>query len=126
MEKKILPAGDAALVVEFGREISDELNEQVHLLAGAMKKLSIRGVREVLPTFRSLMVCYDPEVISFAKLKKKIEHIKPDGKMAGTKMDETLLVPCCYGNEFGPDLADMSGMLGLSQDEIIRLHSTPD
>ena len=38
MEKKILPAGDAALVVEFGREISDELNEQVHLLAGAMKR----------------------------------------------------------------------------------------
>ena len=52
MEKKILPAGDAALVVEFGREISDELNEQVHLLAGAMKRLSIHGVREVLPTFR--------------------------------------------------------------------------
>ena len=41
-------------------------------------------------------------------------------------MDETLLVPCCYGNEFGPDLADMSSMLGLSEEEIIRLHSTPD
>ena len=126
MEKKILPAGDAALVVEFGREISDELNEQVHLLAGAMKRSPIHGVREVLPTFRSLMVCYDPGVISFAKLKKKIEHIKLDGKMAGTEMDETLLVPCCYGNEFGPDLADMSSMLGLSVEEIIRLHSTPD
>ena len=74
MEKKILPAGDAALVVEFGREISDELNEQVHLLAGAMKRLSIHGVREVLPTFRSLMICYDPGVISFAKLKKKIDN----------------------------------------------------
>lgn len=123
MEKKIMPAGDAALVVEFGKEISDECNQKVMMLANQIKQKKIRGVREILPTFRSLMIFYDSQVTNYLKLKKIIERIKPDTVKESELLKKTLLVPCCYGREYGPDIKDMSKLLELSEEEIIKLHS---
>lgn len=68
--RKILPAGDCALVVEFGNEINEALNRKVQCLNEKVAAAHVKGIVETVPTFRSLMVTYDPSEISFEQLKK--------------------------------------------------------
>lgn len=122
-EMKIVPEGDRALTADFGNEIREDINDRVHLLAEWLQGQKIRGVEELLPTYRSLMVFYDPAQISFGELKERIEEcrIQSGGESAGKRT--ILHVPCCYGGTFGPDLAGMEALTGLTAEEIIRIHS---
>lgn len=126
LAKKFLPAGDCAMVVEFGNVIDENINDKVHALAEWITKQEMKGVEELLPTFRSLMIYYNPEVIHFHELKEKIEEWKeePDSQKTGTK--SIIKIPCCYGARFGCDLADMEKITGMDRDEIIRIHSSVD
>lgn len=117
------PAGDSALVAEFGREIDAGINAQVHAMAAWITARRLRGVREVLPTFRSLMVYYDPLVVSYGHLVRQLSRFSGEevGETGGER--EIVEVPCCYD---GPDLADMQTLTGLTADEIIAIHSAVD
>ena len=122
-EPRILPAGDRALVVEFGDAIDEAINERVQALAGALARSRIRGVTEVVPTFRSMMVCYEPERISYRRLSARIRRMdaRPRGPEGGSR--RVLRVPCLYEGE---DLADMERITGLPRDEIVAIHSATD
>ena len=65
---KLLHAGDTALVVEFGDRIDRPLNNLVLALAKRLRDAKIDGITDILPTFRSLMVQYDPLLISSKQL----------------------------------------------------------
>lgn len=121
--RKILPAGDQALVVEFGQEISEELNRKVQILNQKITDRKIEGIVETVPTFRSLLVTYDPAVIGFQKLKQILEKIQADVDMSGDQGHHVVEIPVCYGGEFGEDLPDVAAHAGLSEEEVIRLHS---
>ena len=123
MEMIIKPAGDEALVAEFGTVIDENINQEVHQMSDWINDQHIKGVKELLPTFRSLMVFYSSEEIGYKELKKKIMRFKPDADNKAADKKRTLLVPCCYESDFGPDLADMERILGISKEEIIALHS---
>lgn len=117
------PAGDSALVAEFGLVIDESVNEQVHGMARWLREQNICGVLEVLPTFRSLMVYYDPLKISYQKLVRKLRAC-PDQMLANRSDQKVILeVPCCYD---GPDLDSMEELTGLSREQIIEIHSGVD
>lgn len=122
-EIRFFPAGDSALVAEFGREIDEAVNGQVHAMAGWIMEAAIPGVREVLPTFRSLMVYYDPGRISYRHLVRRLSRFSGQQHLTGRTDREILEVPCCYD---GPDLDDMEQLTGLSREEIIAIHSGVD
>ncbi|MBE5924957.1 MAG: 5-oxoprolinase subunit PxpB [Lachnospiraceae bacterium] len=126
MEMRFLPAGDEALIVEFGMEIDDEINRKVQRLADFIRSQNISGIRELLPTFRSLMIFYNSNVISYKKLIGEIKHFKNDKDEGVAEKKKILCVPCCYGSDYGPDLKEMSSRLGMSTEEIIKLHSQSD
>lgn len=117
---KYLPAGDRALVAEFGRVIDETVNARVHQLSRALEEHPIRGVTETIPTFRSLMICYDPSVISYRALTHKLDRLELAAGGPGAGKRRILEVPCLYDGE---DLADMEQLTGLSREEIISLHS---
>lgn len=121
--RKILAAGDRALVVEFGNAIDEKLNERVQFLNKNIEKAGVKGVVETVPTFRSLMVIYDPAAVSFEKLKKVLEYIPADGSKEEKEERRVIEIPVCYGGEFGEDLPDVAAHTGLSEEEVIRLHS---
>ena len=60
------PAGDMALVAEFGQQIDEQINDRVHAMARWIREKNIRGISEVIPTFRSLLICYDPCKIAYS------------------------------------------------------------
>ena len=123
---EIFPAGDRALVVEFGKKIEDETNNKVHALSAYLKERRIKGIRETLPTYRSLMVFYDSSEIDFFKLSKLIRRYRPPQDRDCKQTRKKRIVPCCYGGEYGPDLKEMSNILGMAQEEIIRIHEKAD
>ena len=65
---RLLPSGDSAITVEFSRNIDDAANGRVLALDGAMAETPVEGVTETVPTYRSLLVHYDPVRTSFDEL----------------------------------------------------------
>jgi KipI family sensor histidine kinase inhibitor len=120
---RLLPCGDAALVVQFGEEIDPRLNARV-LALDARVAQGLEGVIETVPTYRSLLVHYDPTVTDFRTLGEALLGLSADPT-------ETLAqgrlwrVPVVYGGEFGIDLEDVAAHHGISTDELIRRHSAP-
>ena len=122
----ILRAGDCALVVEFGREIDEEVNARVHALDAAMRQKHIIGVTETVPTFRSLTVFFDPSVLSGERLKRKLLKLCKSLSVCAETEKKVVEIPVLYGGEFGEDLKDVADITGLSAEEVIRIHTSTD
>lgn len=125
-EMRFMPAGDRAMVVEFGNEINERINDQVHALEARLTESQTVGIVELVPTFRSLMVYYDPYRTSFGELEQTIRAFGNILGNSGRTKKKILKIPCCYGARFGLDLKDMEEYTGLGRDEIIRIHSSVD
>lgn len=123
---RILTAGDSALTVEFGNEISEEINGKVLSLDRAVRQAGIAGITETVPTYRSLLVCYDPCVIRYSALRRRISRLASGSDTAADGGGRIVEIPVCYGGEFGEDLPDVAAHAGLSEEEVIRLHSSKD
>jgi inhibitor of KinA len=121
-----MPAGDRAMVVQFGDTIDEKTNRQVQLLAKWIETQGTEGVQEVLPTFRSLTIFYDPAKISYHTLKTTLKHADVSEEDGGHMEKRIVEIPCCYGGSFGEDLPDMEKLTGLSSKEIIQIHSGTD
>lgn len=124
MPTRYLPFGDAALVVEFGDTISLEINRRVVALDNAILKAEIRGVEELVPTYRSLLVRYDPLKISYEQLVFRVKDLEENLKDSHAKMEgRKVVVPVVYGGEYGPDLGHVAQLHGLTNEQVVRLHS---
>ena len=119
---RILASGDTALVVEFGDTIDRDINDRVLALADRIEQAAIPGVVEQVPTFRSLMVHYDPEVLLFAELAERVRGFL-SGLSAKAHVDRLWVLPTCYGGDLGPDLEEVAAATGMSPEDVIRIHS---
>ena len=123
MTVRFLAAGDRALVVEFGDRVDRALSDDVLRLDASLRSTGLAGVVETVPTFRSLMVHYDPLITSRADLEQAIAGLLE--RRSGPRGDATLWrVPVCYDGEFAPDLAEVARLTGLTPSEVVGLHSS--
>ncbi len=121
-----MPAGDSALVVELGNEIAPEINQRIRALVLALEQQKIPGVREYVPTYRSLMILYDPACLLFHELVKQVQRLESQLKSAALPEARIVEVPVTYGGEFGPDIGFVAEHHGLSEADVIDLHSARD
>src|SRR5437773_12112353 len=96
---RLLPAADTALVVEFGERIDRQLSARVLALARRLDALALDGVVETVPTFRSLMIYYEPLAVSAAMLYARIRAILADLTVTETPGRKWRL-PACYDTQF--------------------------
>lgn len=118
IEPRLMPSGDTALVIEFGETIDREINARVIALADRIWLARIAGVVELVPTFRSLMVHYDPDVVLYSELAGEITRLLPE-LTAGEHKHRLWILPTCFGGEYGPDLDDVAQRTGLRTSEVI-------
>src|SRR3984893_3814009 len=71
---RIVPAGDSAIVVELEERIDPAVNARVVRLADAIDAAAIPGVRDVVPTYRSVAVFFDPIRTDYRRLVDWLEH----------------------------------------------------
>ncbi|MBN1811960.1 MAG: 5-oxoprolinase subunit PxpB [Anaerolineae bacterium] len=120
---RFLLAGDAALVIEFGDEIDLEINRRVHALARALAESPPSGLGEAVPTYRSLLVHYDPLRLSHTEVKSLVAEALQACEEAAPPEPRLIEIPTVYGGERGPDIGFVAEHNGLSVEEVIRLHS---
>ena len=123
---RILTAGDSALLIEFGKDINPETNRKITALVQLMREQHIEGIVDVIPAFCSLLINYDPRVLSYEELKERMEHLlKMETKTEATRK-RIFEIPVCYGGEYGPDIENIAEHAGLSIEEVIKIHSSKD
>jgi KipI family sensor histidine kinase inhibitor len=126
VDAAFFPAGDGALSVEFGNEINPAINARIRALSDALARKPIRGVRECVPTFRSLLVLYDPCRLGYDRLVQKLRARLAGLSDAGRGSRRVFVIPVCYGGSFGADLDFVAAHAGCSKEEVIRRHSGSD
>ena len=115
--------GDRSFLVELGETISPEVNGRVQQFMRLIEQARLPGIRELAPGYRSLLVVFDPLTIGPDDLKERIAEIEALPAAGGLPPAKLLTVPVFYGGEYGPDLESVAGHLGVSSEEVIRLHA---
>ncbi|MCJ2034014.1 5-oxoprolinase subunit B family protein [Methylobacterium sp. J-068] len=122
---RFLDSGEAALVVEFGRIVDPVLNERVLALDAALREAAPVGLCECVPTYRSLMIHYDPLRIDRDALVAAVEAALERGQTEA-RAASVWTLPCCYDPGFGEDLDEAAARLGLSSQALARAHAQGD
>ncbi|MCJ8140873.1 5-oxoprolinase subunit PxpB [Falsirhodobacter halotolerans] len=120
---RALPCGDQAISFEFADRIDAGVNRRVIALARALKDADLPGVTDCVPTYRALLVRYDPLILRGADLERRVEGLAtalPEDSAPGRIWN----VPVHYGGEAGMDLHDLAAEKGLTVPELIALHGS--
>lgn len=126
MYPRLLPLGDAALIVEFGDVIEPELNDRVIALDLALIAINLPGIVETVPTYRSLLIYYEPDELDFASLVFSLRDLLGKEWTQPLNSGRRWAIPVAYGTPFGDDLIEIGGRCGLSSDEVIGAHTSVD
>lgn len=122
MEAVFLPCGEQAVSVQFGEAVDPAVNARVVALAEALAAQAVPGVTDIVPTYRSLLVCHDPQVIRGAALEARLRALlaAPAKAVAPGRLWR---VPCLYGGAVGQDLEAVAQAKGMSPEAVIALHA---
>jgi len=123
----IAPLGDHALCVTFGNAISVDLSNTIRSYSQVIADARLTGVGEVVPTYCTMMICYDPLQIGYGTLSEKIRALlKQPLPSAEIDLTRRVHIPVCYGGKFGPDLSFVAQHTGLTEEEVISRHAGRD
>jgi KipI family sensor histidine kinase inhibitor len=117
--------GDRAVLVELGDDISPHINQKVRGLYIGIKGHRIKGIKDLVPSYRSLMVVYDPLIISLNSLESQMNEIWNALDDARLPDPRTVEIPVVYGDKYGPDLEWIADYHKMTRQDVIRLHTQP-
>jgi inhibitor of KinA len=119
---RLVPAGDSAVIVEFADRVDAVVNARAVRLAAAVRAASVAGVRDVVPTFRSVAVYFDPLKTDLTALGARLddEARRPSEEPASSSV---VSIPVTYGGASGPDLTDVAKFAGISEAEVVAIHT---
>jgi inhibitor of KinA len=123
-QPRFLDAGEAALVVEFGHTVDPAINDRVLALDAALNADLPEGVCELVPTYRSLMIHYDPLRIGRDALVELVGQRLASPASAG-RPSRSWIVPCCYQPPHGEDIEEVAALLRLSAEQVVASHAAP-
>ncbi|HBM15596.1 MAG TPA: allophanate hydrolase [Lentisphaeria bacterium] len=125
-QPRFLPLGDSALTIEFGNKISPEINKKVNQAAALIQEKNINNIIEIVPTYCSLTIYYNPCHLTYNELIKHIESLDFSSVKTVNQKKNVVTIPVVYGGEFGPDLKYVEEYTKLPKNEIISIHSSCD
>jgi KipI family sensor histidine kinase inhibitor len=117
-------AGDSALIVELEERIDPVVNANAIAIAEQIQAARIDGVRDVVPTYRSVAVYFDPLRTDYDRLFARLEA-EASRRIEGiTTAREPVRIPVLYGEDVGPDLGAVAAFAHMTGDEVVRLHTS--
>ena len=120
---RYLTAGDKAIELEFGNEISKELNLLVRKVYYCIRKKNIEGIEEMVPTYRSLIVYYNPQKIKYTYLVQQFKELEKSVTEISLPTAHVTEIPVLYGGGYGTDLEFVAQYNKLSVEEVIKIHT---
>lgn len=120
---RILPTGDRALTVEFGNEINEQINAHLMGFINKVNESHIKGIEETVPSFRAVLIHYNPALHTYAQMCEIINGILAQPILDVGHKKRIVEIPVCYENGLGPDIEFVAKHAGLSVEEVIEIHS---
>src|SRR5262249_404837 len=120
---EIVTAGDSVLIVRFAERVDPAINARAIALAERLGAAAPPGVRDIVPTYRSVAVYSSPVRTRQDRLLSELQRLASTDPVSDAQLKEPIQVPVQYGGEFGPDLADVARFANSSEDEVVRLHT---
>jgi KipI family sensor histidine kinase inhibitor len=121
---QVKSAGDSAIVVEFEERIDRAVNDRVLALVRSIEAAGLAGIRDVVPTYRSAAIYFDPLKTDVTGLlaRLEVEAARPGGESAAETARAPIRIPVCYGTTFGPDLEEVAAFGRMNAEEVVSLH----
>ena len=125
-EVRYLVSGDSSVCVEFGNEISPDINRKIRAFKIAVEKSGIPGIVETVPTYRSLLVHYKPEVIGYKAITEIFKSLMGTLDNIEIPPPTVIEIPVLYGGEMGPDIENVASHTGKTVEEVIKIHTSQE
>jgi len=123
-QPRILAAGDQAILLEFGEEIDPAINRLVHAFARRAEQYRVPGIRELVPSYCTLLVYYDPFLLSFSETASWLRELLARSPLQIEPSFIVKEVPVLYGGPNGPDIAFVAEHNRITIEEVIRYHTS--
>jgi len=120
---RVVPAGDSAIIVEFEERIDPAVNARTIACAEAIQGADLPGVRDVVPTYRSVAIYFDPLRTNGDLLMETVDRSAALASSALETVRAPVRIPVCYGADLGPDLALVAAFAGMQEQDVIRVHT---
>ena len=124
-EPRYLDAGEAALSVEFGDSVDPAIHARVMALDAALRAAAIEGIEETVPTYRALMIFYEPLTLARAKLVAALETLAPASAEHAAPRARWR-IPCCYHPPLAEDIEEAATALGILAPQLAEIHAGGD
>ena len=120
--------GDRCLLVQFSGELSLDTGLRCTRAARLLRANAPACVSDLVPSFTAVAIHFYPDGSS-DQLERLHEYVHQALAELDDSQDQTapgtlVEIPVCYGGPFGPDLPAIAEQLGLSQEQVIELHSS--
>ena len=118
------PASDQSMLVSFGERITPQAHRQVVQLLRLLQSDPVSGIRNFHPAYCSILVKFDPLKLRHDDVEILLRTYL--GRLESVPMPEArqVEIPVCYGGDYGPDLADVCALHGLTHSQVIDLHTS--
>ena len=131
---QLLNVGENCIFVKFGQEISPAIHKKVKRLSEYLEQNPFPGYIEFVATYTGTAVNYDPWVVkkklakkgetSFAAVGRLLEEYVQKSELMPETAPNVVEIPVCYGGEYGPDLAYVAEYCHLTEEEVVKIHSS--
>lgn len=124
------PLGDQALTITLGNSIDEATHRRVRAVVARLDQRRPAGLIDLVPAFAGITVHYDPAAVGgdspYESIVAALGTLLNDVREEDLPPARVVEIPVCYGGELGPDLGDVAGVHGLSEDDVVRIHSAGD
>lgn len=117
------PVGPDSIMVRFGEHIDPELVPVIRAATDCLAEGLAGRVRDLIPSYTTLLVCFDPRHESFHSLSPDVKALLSDQPTASTVVGRRVEIPVYYHPSVGPDLARVAAHHGIAIDEVIHRHT---
>lgn len=133
---RVLPLGDAGLLIELGHAIDAATHARVRSAFEALSGAGIAGVLDIVPAYTGLALHYDPQAFGrlssidsgspYDHLRRVVVDILDAPDVRAPDDGRLIEIPVHYGGEYGPDLEHVARQAGMSTAEVASLHASAE
>lgn len=123
---KIWDSGEGAILLEMSSTIDEGVNRLLHKLKAQIQGAKIQGIRECVVAYSSMAIYFDPLKVAPDKLRQKLADLLDAYDEEKQSAQDLLIIPVAYGGAMGPDLPFVASNAGISEEEVVRRHSSRD
>jgi inhibitor of KinA len=120
---QIVAGGDACLAIEFPPAIDETLTLRCASIAHAIRSRNVAAIRDIVPTFHTVAVYFDPRLIHRGTLETILQECGGATAPSDASEGRIIEVPVRYGGTSGPDLPAVASFGRCTELEAVRLHS---